>query len=171
MTRAVSTFATSLLLLCLLAPSASAIQRQRAMNWCWAASVQDVLSQAGIFQSQPQIAARLDGWPQNRPAHIDELVALNRSYGLRSWRAGRPGTVGELVNTLRSGWKLIAFVRPTQGPVGHYVVLQGLTPRGGVILSDPWTGMTTEYSPAQLYQRWRWSDSVVVGRPVPRGAW
>ena len=31
--------------------NANAIQKQEAMNWCWAACVQDVLFQAGIRQS------------------------------------------------------------------------------------------------------------------------
>jgi len=153
-------------LVCLLPFQARAIEKQRAMNWCWAASVQDVMAQAGVFQSQPQIAARLDGWPQDRPASIPELVGLLQSYGFRAWRAGRPGSPQELYGTLASGWKLIAFVRPSNGPVGHYIVLQGIQPQtGGVIVSDPWTGLTNVNSLPQLYGGWRWGDSVVVGAP------
>ena len=40
-----------------------------------------------------------------------------------AWRVGRPGTPAELCRTLQGGWKLIAFVRPTNGNVGHYIVL------------------------------------------------
>jgi hypothetical protein len=137
------------------------------MNWCWAASVQDVMSQAGVFQTQPQIAARLDGWPRDRPARIQELVALLQSYGFRAWQAGRPGTPQELYSTLATGWKLIAFVRPSNGPVGHYIVLEGIDPASGaVIVSDPWTGATYPNSLPQLYGQWRWGDSVVVGAPM-----
>lgn len=145
-------------------PSTLAIQRQHATNWCWAACIQDVLAQAGIHQSQAQIAARLDGWPQNRPAYIPEVVRLAQSYRLRAWQVGRPGTPQELYGTLRGGWKLIAFVRPSNGPVGHFIVLQGVGPNGGIIVSDPWTGQTYEQPAQALYMAWRWGDSVVIGR-------
>ena len=144
----------------------SAIERQQAQNWCWAASVQDVMAQAGLYQTQPQIAARLDGWPRDRPAYTQELVLLLQSYGFRAWQAGRPGSSQELYGSLNNGWKLIAFVRPSSGAVGHFIVLQGIDPRsGGVIVSDPWTGQTYVNSLQQLYQGWRWGDSVVVGTP------
>ena len=157
-----------LLIVALFASSqAQAIERQRAMNWCWAASIQDVMAQVGRNQSQEQIAARLDGWPRDRPAYIGELVVLLKSYGFRAWQAGRPGSPQELFNTLSTGWKLIAFVHPSGGAVGHYIVLQGIDPStGGVIVSDPWTGATYQNSLPQLYAGWRWSDSVVVGAPI-----
>jgi len=144
--------------------NAQAIERQQAMNWCWVSSVQDVVAQAGIYESQSQVATRLVGWPQNRPATINELVWLIQSYGLRAWQAGRPGSPQELYNTLMSGWKLIAFVRPTNGPVGHYIVLEGIDYYGNIIVSDPATGYTFLNIPQQLYTNWHWSDSVVVGR-------
>lgn len=146
---------------------ANAIEKQKADNWCWAASVQDVMAQVGFYQTQEQIAAKLDGWPTNRPAHIQELVALLQSYGFRAWQTGRPGTPQELYRTLYDGWKLIAFVRPSAGPVGHYIVLQGIEPvSGGIIASDPWTGVTQLYTTHALYNAWRWGDSVVVGAPL-----
>lgn len=144
----------------------SAIERQQAQNWCWAASVQDVMAQAGFYQTQQQIAARLDGWPRDRPAYTQELVRLLQSYNFRSWQAGRPGSPQELYRTLNDGWKLIAFVRPSNGAVGHFIVLQGIDQRsGGIIVSDPWTGQTYVNSLQQLYRGWRWGDSVVVGTP------
>ena len=125
------------------------------------------MAQAGVYQSQAQIAARLDGWPRNRPAYTQELVMLLQSYGFRSWQAGRPGSPQELYGTLRDGWKLIAFVRPSNGAVGHFIVLQGIDPRtGGIIVSDPWTGATQLNSLQQLYYGWRWGDSVIVGAPM-----
>ena len=154
-------------LLFVVATSSQAIERQRAMNWCWASSVQDVMAQAGRYQSQMQIAARLDGWPRDRPASIQELVLLLHSYGFRAWQAGRPGSPQELYGTLSAGWKLIAFVRPSNGAVGHYIVLQGIDPSsGGIIVSDPATGATYVNSLPQLYGGWRWGDSVVVGTPM-----
>lgn len=141
-----------------------AIEQQRAQNWCWAASVQDVMAQAGVYLTQPQIAARLDGWPRDRPAYTQELVLLLRSFNFPAVQAGRPGSPQELYSTLMGGRKIIAFVRPSGGPVGHFIVLQGIEPRsGGVIVSDPWTGQTYVNSLQQLYQGWRWLDSVIVG--------
>jgi hypothetical protein len=144
--------------------SASTIEMQRYSNWCWAASIQDVVAQAGYYESQDQVVSRLTGWPQNRPAYIGEVVALVRSYGLRAWQAQRPGSPDELYNTLVSGWKLIAFVRPNGGPIGHYIVLQGIDNYGNIITSDPATGTTVANAPAIIYNHWHWSDSVVVGR-------
>lgn len=144
--------------------SALAIERQQAQNWCWAASVQDVMAQAGFYQTQSQIAARLDGWPRDRPAYTQELASLLNSYGFRAWQAGRPGSPQELYGSLLLGWKLIAFVRPSSGAVGHFIVLQGVDPRsGGIVVSDPWTGLTYVNSLQQLYYDWRWGDSVIVG--------
>ncbi len=143
-----------------------AIERQQAQNWCWASSIQDVMAQAGVHQSQSEIAAKLDGWPRDRPAYTQEVVALLQSYGFRSWQAGRPGSPQELYGSLSDGWKLIAFVRPSNGAVGHFIVLEGIDPiSGGIIVSDPWTGRTNINSVQQLYNGWKWGDSVIVGTP------
>lgn len=159
-----------LIFLCIslsLSSMAYAIEQQRAMNWCWAASIQDILAQVGLYQPQEQIAARLDGWPQDRPAYVAEVAVLLNSYGFMAWQAGRPGSPQELYYTLSQGWKLIAFVRPSAGPVGHYIVLQGIDPvTGWVIVSDPATGITQLNTLQTLYQGWRWGDSVVVGKPL-----
>ena len=144
--------------------NADAIEIQQAMNWCWAASIQDVVAQAGFYESQPQVAARLTGWPQDKPATITEVVNLVKSYGLKAWQTGRPGNPQELYNTLMTGWKIIAFVRPSNGPVGHYIVLQGVDYFGNIIVSDPANGYTFPNTPVQLYNAWRWQDSVIVGR-------
>jgi len=152
--------AVAALMLC--GGAAQAIQRQQTMNWCWAASLQDVLGDRGIRASQPEIAARLSGWPMDRPAHIEELTQLARSYGLQAWRAGRPANPMELAQTLRSGSEIIAFVMPSNGPVGHFVVLKGVDDRGLVWVADPATGRTEPYPLPMLYQGLRWMDAVVV---------
>lgn len=165
MKRLVNSFL--LILLILSSSQLQAIERQRAMNWCWAASIQDVMAQAERYATQEQISARLDGWPRDRPAYIGEVVGLLNSYGFRAWQAGRPGSPQELFNTLRTGWKLIAFVRPSGGAVGHYIVLQGVDQAtGNVLVSDPWTGYTYFNSLPQIYMSWQWTDSIVVGAPI-----
>lgn len=146
----------------LLGGAAHAIERQYATNWCWAAAVQDVVAQAGIFTTQAEVSARLTGWPQDRPAQIPEVVMLVRSYGLSAHQAGRVATLQELSGTLASGNKIIAFVAPGAGPVGHFIVLEGLDWHGNVIVSDPSNGSTVPTPPATLYYQWRWIDSVVV---------
>lgn len=155
-----------LILSCLMffSMQASAIEHQRATNWCWAASVQDVIAQVGIFEPQEMVAMRLTGWLQNRPAYINEVVGLVQSYGLRAWQAGYPGSPQQLYSTLTSGWKIIAFVRPFNGPVGHYIVLEGIDSNGNVIAADPASGITAPYTLQQIYYAWRWGDSVIVGR-------
>lgn len=140
------------------------IERQQAMNWCWASCIQSVLGQSGRYLTQPQIAATLDGWPRDRPAQIMEVVRLLQYYGLRSWAVQRPAAPQELYQTLASGWKIIAFVRPSGGMVGHYIVLQGFTPQGGIIVSDPANGQTFVNSLQQLYYAWIWEQAIVVGR-------
>lgn len=146
---------------------ASAIEKQEQDNWCWAACIQSCMAQAGRPVSQFEIVARLTGWVANRPATIEEVVAILRSYGFRAWKAGRPGTPQELYGSLATGWKLIAFVRPTDGPIGHFIVLESIEPQyGGIYVSDPWGPTTQPILPAVLYQGWRWGDSIVVGKPA-----
>lgn len=155
---------TIMLVLCLGLADANAIERQRGINWCWAACVQDVMRQANIYLSQVEIATRLSGWPQDRPAYTQEVAMLLRSYNIRARQAGAPGTPQQLYGTLTSGYKIIAFVRPTNSNIGHFIVLQGIDPRsGGIIVSDPATGATFLNSIQQLYFGWRWGDSVIVG--------
>lgn len=148
--------------LALASGSATAIQQQQGMNWCWAASLQEVLADRGIRTSQPEIAARLSGWPMDRPAHIGELTWLAQSYGLQAWRAGRPANPVELASTLHSGSQVIAFVMPSNGPVGHFVVLKGLDRSGLVYVADPAYGRTFTVPVHVLYQQLRWMDAVVV---------
>lgn len=62
---------TYLFCLLFLSINVNAIEKQQAMNWCWAASVQDVVAQAGYYESQMQVSSRLTGWPQDRPATIN----------------------------------------------------------------------------------------------------
>ena len=146
------------------APESFRVNRQRRRNWCWAACIEGVLNQAGIPQSQEQIAARLTGWPQDRPAHLGEIVALLQSYRLRSWTVARPASPQELANTLRSGWKVIAFVNPMGGQVGHFILLEGMDAQGFIHASDPLDGVTRAYTPQDLYYGWAWTASAVVGR-------
>ena len=150
----------------LLIKAPAQIMQQEATMWCWASCIQSALSQANVFQSQTQIVARLTGWPQNRPATIDQVIALLGSYSFRAWAVEYPANPQELYNTLSTGWKLIAFVNPSNNPqVGHYIMLQGISGNGLIVVSDPATGMTYEQSLPQLYYAWNWSRSVVVGAP------
>lgn len=158
----------SLLLLILLSSRVfGQIQQQENSMWCWAACVQSVLAQANVYQSQSDIVSRLTGIPQNRPAHVRELVQLLQSYRFRSWEVDHPASPDQLYSTLANGWKLIALVNPSNDPnVGHFIILQGLSPEGMVIVSDPADGRTYLQATQQLYQQWRWNYSVVVGTPV-----
>jgi hypothetical protein len=146
---------------------AHAIELQRAQNWCWAASVQDVLAQVQIYESQERIAQRLLGWPYDRPAHVSEVVALFNSYGLTAWPIAYPASVQQLRETLATGWRIVALARPNGGNVGHFIVLQATDGSGNVTVSDPATGMTNSYPIGVLYARWRWEGSVIVGQPKP----
>ncbi len=157
----------TMMAMAMLSSVASATPRQEQDNWCWAACIQECMLTANRPVSQAEIVARLTGWVQNRPAGIPEVVTILRSYGFRAWQAGRPGSPQELYQGLLSGWKMIAFVRPTDGPVGHYIVLEGVEPRfGGIVVSDPWTGITQPIMLNGLYNGWRWVDSIVVGPPA-----
>ena len=146
----------------LLSSPAQAMERQRAMNWCWAAAVQDVLTPVGVYASQEEIVHRLNGWLQDRPASTHEVRDLVLSYGIRARVINRPGNVYELVGTLQTGHKIIALANPTGGSVGHFIVLEGVTP-DGVIVADPANGKTAVIPIASLYYQWRWSHSIVVG--------
>lgn len=160
--RLIAALAAVCLLLSFGARPADAIERQRAMNWCWAAVINDAIMLTGNYRSQVQIAADLDGWPRDRPAYIHEVVGLLRLYGFRAWQTGRPATVQELYGTLADGYVIIAFIRPNAGPVGHYVIVKGATRGGHLIIGDPADGRDSTVHPAYLYRVW--ADGIVVGR-------
>jgi len=141
---------------------AFAIERQQAMNWCWASSIQEVMGQKGVYLSQPEIVARLTGWPQDRPASSQEVTWLLNSLGVGAWQAGRPGSPQELYQTLGAGYRIIAFVRPSAGPVGHFVVFEGYDAMGNIVVADPANGLTQLYPLQTVYWGWRWQDGVVV---------
>ncbi|WP_047788336.1 papain-like cysteine protease family protein [Tenacibaculum mesophilum] len=142
------------------------IKRQEQSMWCWSSCIQSSLFQANVRQSQSAIVSRLTGWPQNRPATINEVISVLQSYNFRAWSVGHPANPQQLFNTLSSGWKLIAFVNPSNNPsVEHFIMLQGISPNGFVIVSDPADGRTYEQDVRTLYFGWKWSRSIVVGAP------
>jgi ABC-type bacteriocin/lantibiotic exporter with double-glycine peptidase domain len=142
--------------------SASAqIQRQRAMNWCWAACIQEVLSRHGSYVSQEYIAARLMGWPQDAPARASQVAQLIQSFGLQAWEAGRPASAQELYSVISQGHVVVALIDPSGGAEGHFVVIEGMDPRNGLImLADPASGNTAPV-PIQAMYQWNWMDGVV----------
>lgn len=142
------------------------INRQEQSMWCWATCIQSSLYQGNVQQSQEAIVSRLTGWPQNRPATIDEVISVLQSYNFRAWSVGYPASPEQLYTTLAGGWKLIAFVNPTNNPqVGHFIMLQGIAPGGKIRVSDPADGRTYDQDPQALYNGWKWSRSIVVGMP------
>ena len=146
--------------------SEAQIRQQEASMWCWASCIQSVLELANFYQSQAQVVSRLTGWPQNRPARINEVISVLNSYNFRAWSVQYPANPQELFNTLSSGWKLIAFVNPSNNPqVGHFIMLQRISANGAILVSDPANGMTYEQNVNQLYYAWNWSSSIVVGTP------
>jgi ABC-type bacteriocin/lantibiotic exporter with double-glycine peptidase domain len=139
------------------------IERQKASNWCWAACVQSIVSLDDHTITQEDIAAELDGWPRNRPANVFEIIKLLKHYEFNAWRAGRPASPQELYRTLSGGdYELIAFVRPSGGQVGHFILLHGIAKDGRIIVSDPAIGRTFTNTIEQLYWAWKWEDAVVV---------
>ena len=144
----------------------SQIKTQESSMWCWASCIQSALFQAIVNQSQSAIVARLAGYPQNRPANALEVASVLRSYNFSATVVNFPANPQQLYSTLSSGWKLIAFVNPSNNPqIGHFIMIQGVAPNGLIIVSDPATGATYRQSLNDLYFRWRWSQSVVVGTP------
>ena len=144
----------------------SQIMTQEQPLWCWAACIQSVLWQANVQQSQSQIVSRLTGWPQNSPANSAQITYLLQTYNFKAWSVPYPANYQQLYNTLLTGWKIIAFVNPTNNPqVGHFIILQRIANNGLIVVSDPGSGMTYEQGVEQLYYAWNWGGSVVVRTP------
>lgn len=142
------------------------INRQEKSMWCWASCIQSSLYQANVNVSQASIVSRLVGWPQNRPASTVEVMNVLRSYNFKASTVNYPANPQQLYNTLLSGWKVIAFVNPTNNPdVGHFIMLQGIAQNGSIIVSDPTYGSTYQQNIKDLYYGWKWSQSIVVGTP------
>lgn len=156
------------LFLCVQSTRAQIYCQEQSM-WCWAACIQSSLFQANVYDTQSNIVSRLEGWPRNRPANNAQVIAVLQSYEFRAWEVRRPASYQELASTLHQGWKVIAFVNPSRNPqIGHYIMLQGLTPEGLVVISDPspMDGCRTYvHSIQDLYHQWNWSASVLVGTP------
>ncbi|WP_170249843.1 papain-like cysteine protease family protein [Gillisia hiemivivida] len=142
---------------------------QEQSMWCWAACIQSSLSQANVYKTQSDIVSRLVGWPQDRPANNEDVIAVLRSFNFRAWEVQRPANPLELYNTLNEGWKIIAFVNPSRNPqLGHYIMLQGIAQDGSIMVSDPApTPGCQSYNQniSDLYERWNWGASIVVGTP------
>ncbi len=139
---------------------------QEQPMWCWASCIQSAMWQANVVQSQSQIVSRLTGYPQNRPANSIEITYILQTYNFKAWTVPYPANYQQLYNTLQTGWKLIAFVNPTNNPqVGHFILLQKISNNGLIVVSDPSSGMTYEQNVEQLYYAWKWGNSVVVGTP------
>lgn len=139
------------------------INVQRQSMWCWASCIESVLLQRNIITDQVSIAARLSGWPQNRPATLEEVAMILRSYNQKAWTVNFTASPQQLYQTISAGYKIIAFVKPMGNtPVGHFIVVQGINFDGSVIVSDPATGMTYSQSLQQLYYGWNWMGSIVT---------
>lgn len=126
--------------------------RQRAANWCWAASIQMVLNYHGIYVTQEQIVSRVFGKLVDQPGQPEQIL-----QALSGWapnvRGGYSAIVAEpysitastLVNDLAYRCPLIVGLKGQ--PVGHAYVLTavtyGLDARNNpifksVVLRDPW---------------------------------
>ncbi len=139
---------------------------QEKSMWCWASCIQSALFQGNVYQTQSQIVTRFAGWPQNIPANNIQIISILNSYNFKAWSVQYPANPQQLYNTLFSGWKLIAFVNPTNNPqIGHFIILQGISANGLIIVSDPSSGLTYEQNLNSLYYAWNWSSSVIVGTP------
>lgn len=159
-----------LIIICLLVSTTLALQAQIAQQeqpmWCWATCVQSCLSQVNNFQEQSKIASNLTGGLLlTTPMKTSEVVNILHYYHFKASEVPYPTNEQVLLNSLRSGLKVIAFVNPTKNPQpGHYIILQGLNPNGQIIISDPANGQTYVQSPKQLYNLWNWEGSIVVGK-------
>ncbi len=115
----------------------------------------------GAYYSQASIVARLTGWPEDRPAYASEVVYLLHTYGLPATETYRPGNPQELYGTFAQGNVIVALVDPSGGQEGHFVVFEGATARGDIVVADPWTGTTLAYPLGVVYS-WNWMDAVVT---------
>jgi hypothetical protein len=137
----------------------NAINQQLTPSLCWAACIEDVLFQAQTPVTQMDLLARFG----NRPMQIGQVAMILQACGRRAWVGGTPQSPQELYRALASGWKLIAFVNPMGGAVGHFVVVEGALPNGALVVADPLTGSTNAIPPAALFQLYHWFATVVVG--------
>ncbi|MEN9910372.1 MAG: hypothetical protein RLZZ540_3531 [Bacteroidota bacterium] len=160
-----------LITICLVMASTFALQaqikQQECPMCCWASCIQSCLVQANIYQEQSEIVSKVTGGlPANIPANANQVANVLKYYHFKAWVIPYPANEQVLLNTLASGWKIIAFVNPSNNPnIGHFIILQGVTPYKQIIISDPSNGQTYVQSPLQLYNLWNWGGSVVVGTP------
>ena len=142
--------------------SASAIERQEATNWCWAACIQDVAADEGMRLDQDDIVTRLYGGVVDQPASTHHVVQLLQSYNMGANLATRPPVnAQELYGSLQQGYRFIALIYPQGGAVGHFVVISDFFQDGSLIVEDPMDGRTHRMSPQQVFS-YNWIQTIVV---------
>lgn len=139
--------------------------KQAESNWCWAASISNVLSSFGLTGEQPKVVSRLYGTATNKtvddPYQINFLMrAFDPNHRLHSYVSENlHSQPDKLLDQLKAGAKVIALAKTDRG---HIVVFQGVDDDGKVIVSDPADGKTKPYSVAELYSKWHWHGSIIV---------
>ena len=127
--------------------------QQQGQNWCWAASIQMVLSCHGISVSQREIVTHSFGVPLDRPGGAEQYVEnlsgwFRTRSGLRLLRPQinlGPPSIDGLTKSLEQDSPVIIAIHPPGTVVGHAVVVTAAIFRGTrsnpelvkVIVRDP----------------------------------
>ena len=139
------------------------INKQERSMWCWASCIQSIMYQYNVNCSQSYIVSINTGKVEDRASNAIEIDDILKKNNFNSRIINWPANQTEIQNTLFDGWKIIAFVNPTNNiNIGHFIVLQGISNNGLIVVSDPADGRTYEQSLKSLYYNWHWSSSVIV---------
>ncbi|MDR3562470.1 MAG: papain-like cysteine protease family protein [Negativicutes bacterium] len=138
--------------------------RQRAANWCWAASIQMVLNYHGLYITQEEIVTRIYGKLIDQPGEPAQILQALSGWapdmrGRYSAIVADPYSISEaaLVSDLAYRWPLIVGLKGD--PVGHAYVLTAVNYEvdsqnnpniKSVVLRNPWPG-----GPSREVMNWK----------------
>jgi hypothetical protein len=148
------------------------IKKQKTPVWCWAASIQNVLSAYSVSVSQEQVVTATYGTVRNLPLFDPRLAVINllkasaqvapQGKVVHPFYVAGPPRPDVLIRELaREESPLMVFYRNPQGG-GHVVVCYGveyrLSRQGPIItkvfIKDPAEGKNKEWGGRQLAQLW-----------------
>ena len=115
------------------------LRGQERRYWCWAACAQMLLETQGIYFTQTQIAGGLTSASAYETLDRLQACAPNIQWDYHNYALG----MDSVVNTINSGWAILAILFKTGVDDAHDMVITGYKRETGqydqVWLQDPWS--------------------------------
>jgi hypothetical protein len=130
---------------------------QQATEWCWAASIQMVLANDHITDTQNQIVLSTYGIIYDYPAsagQIQSQLKLLSGESLNPQIVYQQLTFAQIQQKIQQNIPIIVQYEASSDTQGHFVVIYGYDDAGNIYINDPLYGqLTLAYSESGSYQK------------------